>query len=142
MKIDRTGPARPAVPTKRSDRAGKSGNTSFSQHLKSGTDDVAGAAAVTPVGAVDALLTIQEVEDATSGRAKAAARKWGHDVLDQLERLRIGIISGIVPRHDLERIAASVERQRSRTNDPALEQILNEIELRAKVELAKLDRGT
>ena len=142
MKIDRTGPARPAVPTKRSERASKTGNPGFAQHLKSGGDDVAGAAAVAPVSAVDALLTIQEVEDSTEGRAKAAARKWGHDVLDQLERLRVGIISGIVPRHDLERIATSVARQRMRTNDPVLEQILNEIELRAKVELAKLDRET
>ena len=33
-----------------------------------------------------------------------------------------------------------VDGKRERTNDPALEMILDEIELRAKVELAKLDR--
>jgi hypothetical protein len=58
-----------------------------------------------------------------------------------LEQLRIGIISGVIPRHELERIATTVERQRTRTSDPALEAILDEIELRAKVELAKLDRA-
>jgi len=140
MKIDRTGSARPAAPAKRGEKAGKSQASKFSQHLKSGSDAVTGAAPTGPVTTVDALLTIQEVEDSTSGRSKSRARKWGHEVLDQLEQLRIGIISGIVPRADLERIAASIEAQRAQTNDPALEQILDEIDLRARVELAKLDR--
>jgi Class II flagellar assembly regulator len=140
MKIDRTGPARPAAPAKRSEKAGKSQDSKFSQHLKSGPDAVAGPSAAGPVSTVDALLSIQEVEDSTSGKSKSKARKWGHDMLDQLEQLRIGIVGGVVPRADLERIAASIERQRVRTNDPLLELILDEIELRAKVELAKLDR--
>ena len=140
MKIDRTGPARPAAPVKRSEKAGKGQSSKFSQHLNSGTDAVAGAAAATPVSTVESLLTIQEVEDSTGGKSKSRARKWGHDVLDELERLRIGIIGGVVPRGELERIAASIERRRAQTDDPALEQILDEIELRAKVELAKLDR--
>jgi hypothetical protein len=101
---------------------------------------VAGPAAAGPVGAVDALLAIQEVEDSTSGPSKSRARKWGHDMLDQLEQLRIGIVGGVVPRADLERIAASIEQHRVRTDDPLLELILDEIELRANVELAKLDR--
>jgi hypothetical protein len=141
MKIDRTGPVRPTAPAKRSDKAGKARGGDFSQHLKSGTEAVAGAAAASPVTSVDALLSIQEVGDSTSGQSKSRARKWGNDVLDQLEQLRIGIISGVIPRHELERIATTVERQRTRTSDPALEAILDEIELRAKVEMAKLDRA-
>lgn len=140
MKIDPTGPARPAAPVKRGEKAGKNQSSKFSQHLKSGTEAVAGATSAAPVSSVDALLTIQEVEDSTTGKSRSRARKWGHDVLDELERLRLGIIDGAVPRGDLERIAASIERHRARTDDPLLEQILDEIELRAKVELAKLDR--
>jgi len=140
MKIDRTGPARPAAPVKRSERAGKAQNAKFSQHLKSGPESVAGAVGASPMSAVEALLSLQEVEDGTSGQSRSRARKWGNDVLDDLERLRVGIISGIIPRGDLERIAASVEQRRARTDDPALEMILDEIELRAKVELAKLEQ--
>jgi len=140
MKIDRTGPVRPAAPAKRSEKAGKAQGSSFSQHLKPGPEAVAGAVAPSPVSTVDALLSIQEVGDATTGQSKSRARKWGNDVLDQLEQLRIGIVGGVIPRHELERIAAMVEGQRKRTDDPALEMILDEIELRAKVELAKLDR--
>ncbi len=141
MKIDRTGPARPAAPVKRSEKAGRTKSSKFSQHLKSGQDDSVGAVAgAAPMSTVEALLSLQEVEDSTSGQSRSRARKWGNDVLDDLERLRIGIISGVVPRADLERIAASVERRRAQTDDPALESILDEIELRAKVELAKLER--
>jgi hypothetical protein len=145
MKIDRTGSARPAAPAKRSEKAGKTQSSNFSQHMKAAPEVEAeaapGVAPTSTVSAVDALLSIQEVEDATTGQARSRARKWGHDMLDQLDRLRIGIIGGVVPRQDLERIAAAIERQRVRTNDPRLELILDEIELRAKVELAKLDRG-
>lgn len=140
MKIDRTGSARPAAPAKRSEKTGKSQSAKFSQHLKPETEAVAGPTAAGPVSAVDALLALQEVDDSTTGQSKSRARKWGHDMLDQLERLRIGIVDGVVPRADLERIAQSIERQRVRTDDPLLEVILDEIELRAKVELAKLDR--
>ena len=141
MKIDRTGPVRPSAPAKRSEKSGKTQGSSFSQHLKSGSDAAAWVAAANPVSAVDALLTIQEVQDPATGQSRSRARKWGNDVLDQLEQLRIGLVEGIIPRHELERIAATVDRQRARTDDPALEAILDEIELRAKVELAKLDRG-
>lgn len=141
MKIDRTGPARPAVPAKRSEKSGRAQGASFSQHLKPGTDSATGITAAAPVTTVDALLTIQEVQDSATGQARARARKWGSDVLDRLDRLRIGLIEGTIPRHELERIAVLVDRQRARTDDPALEAILDEIELRAKVELAKLDRA-
>lgn len=140
MKIDRTGPVRPTGPIRRSDKAGKARGSDFSQHLKSEPEAVGNAAAAGPVAAIDALLTIQEVDDSATGQSKSRARKWGNDVLDQLEQLRIGLIGGVIPRHELERIATTVERQRVSTDDPALESILDEIELRAKVELAKLDR--
>lgn len=140
MKIDRTGPVRTASSAKRSEKAGRAKGSKFSQHLKPETDAVAGAVAPSPVSTVDALLSIQEVEDSTTGQSKARARKWGNDVLDRLEQIRVGIIGGVIPRHELERIAAMVDGQRERTDDPALEMILDEIELRAKVELAKLDR--
>jgi len=140
MKIDRTGPALPAAPVKRSEKAGRTQSSKFSQHLKSGQESVAGVAGAAPMSTVEGLLALQEVEDSTTGQSRSRARKWGNDVLDGLERLRIGIITGVVPKAELERIAASVERQRAHTDDPALEAILDEIELRAKVELAKLER--
>ena len=142
MKIDRTGAVQSATPAKRGDKAKKAQAGSFSKHMTTGADTAGGAGAVAPVPAVDALLSIQEVEDSTTGQSQGRARQWGMDVLDQLDRLRLGIISGRVARDDLERIAALVERQRARSDDPALTQILDEIELRAKVELAKFEQAS
>ena len=64
----------------------------------------------------------------------------GEDLLDELDQIRIGLLTGSLPRATLERLAARVEAKRHRVDDPSLIQILDEIELRAAVELAKLGR--
>ena len=85
----------------------------------------------------DALLSLQEVGDSTSEQGNSRARRWGEDLLDRLDMLRLGILSGGIPRADLERIASMVGAQRLRATDPRLAEVLGEIELRARVELAK-----
>ena len=140
MKIDRTGAVQTSTPAKRGEKAKKAEAGGFSKHMAAGAEATGASGPVSPVQSVDALLSIQEVDDATTGQSQKQARQWGTDVLDQLDRLRIGIISGTVARHDLERIAALVERHRARSDDPLLAQILDEIELRARVELAKFEQ--
>ena len=50
------------------------------------------------------------------------------------------LLTGSLPRATLERLGARIEAKRHRVDDPGLIQILDEIELRAAVELAKLGR--
>ena len=76
--------------------------------------------------------------DPTSGRSQGVRR--GLDLLDQLERLRRAIMLGDLTRAQVERLAALVAAQRGRVDDPALAELLNEIEVRAAVELAKVGR--
>jgi len=91
---------------------------------------------------VDALLAIQEVEDSTTGGRNARGRQWGGEVLDRLEAIRLGLLAGGIPVSELRDIAALVSSQKESVSDPRLQEILDEIELRARVELAKyeLDR--
>lgn len=84
---------------------------------------------------VDALLSIQEVGDATTGKRKAMQR--GHDLLDSLEQMRADLLAGSVPPERLARILDLV-RGRLPSGDPRLEGLIDEIDLRARVELAKL----
>jgi hypothetical protein len=140
MKIDRTAPSRTASPVKRNEKAGKAQTTQFSRHLDSDRDAAEQIGTVAPVHSVDALLSIQEVGDATDGEARKKARRWAVDLLDILDQLRIGIISGGVAKQDLERITTMVEHHRVQSDDPKLNMILDEIELRARVELAKFER--
>jgi hypothetical protein len=84
---------------------------------------------------LDALLSLQEVEDPLTGRRKAMAR--GHDLLDTLENLKADVLAGRVSPERLGRIAMLLS-QRDSSGHPELEQVIDEIELRARVELAKL----
>ena len=102
-------------------------------------DPVSGAA---PAHAIDALLAIQEVDDATTGGGNARGRRWGEEVLDRLEAVRLGLLSGGIPISELRSISELVERQRENVTDAGLQALLDEIELRARVELAKYERDS
>jgi len=142
MKVDSSRGVRPGKGAKAAKRgAGSTG--AFAQEMKgsssAGTADEAAAAA--PSGAIDALLAVQEVGDATSGGGNARSRAWGNDVLDRLEEIRLGLLTGTIPVARLETLARLVSQQRETDLDPRLAAILDDIELRARVELAKLGRS-
>jgi hypothetical protein len=51
------------------------------------------------------------------------------------------MIDGDLNQGDLERLKQAVREERAATDEPGLEGVLNEIETRAAVELAKLSRS-
>jgi hypothetical protein len=139
MKIDPTGPARGAGSVRRTDRAGASRSGDFSRHLESASTS-SGVNGANPVGTVNALLSLQEVDDSLNGRAKA--RQRAADILDELDALRDGLLAGTLPREAIVRLAQLVRARGPEVDDPRLKDVLDEIELRAEVELAKLDSRT
>ena len=56
--------------------------------------------------------------------------------------LRDGLLAGTLPREALVRLAQLVRTRGAEIDDPRLKDVLDEIELRAEVELAKLDSQT
>ena len=140
MKIEKTGSARPTSPTRRTGKTNQSGNARFSDALEQTSGQVSGVSGAGPAQSVDALLAIQEVDDSVDGRSRKGSR-WGESILDKLDSLRIGLIGGGIPRADLEAITEMLEEGRGDVTDPELSQILDEIELRARVELAKHHRS-
>lgn len=139
MKIEGTGSVR-STPVKRNERSRKAGSSSFANEMGGKGDPGTAVSGAAPVHAADALLAIQEVEDSTGGGSNARARRWGHEILDRLEVIRLGLLAGGIPVSELHNIAALVSRQREKVTDPRLIDLLDEIELRARVELAKYDR--
>ena len=89
------------------------------------------------IAGVDALIALQEVPDALTGKAKAARR--GRDMLDLLDDVREGLLNGSVQRSTLRRLLQLVSVHREDFVDPGLQATLDDIELRARVELAKLN---
>ncbi len=135
MKIDPTG--RLPSTTARRARAGgrKVGSNQFSKHLAPGPQASAEVRSHGPV-AIDPLLAVQEVADATSDTTRAKAR--AEVVLARLDELRTDILSGRIPRERLRDLTRLVRAKRTAISDPKLAEILDEIELRAEVELTKL----
>ncbi len=89
-----------------------------------------------PIAAVDALLSIQEVPDPDQGTRSNV--QHGNDVLDLLDEIRIGLLNGRIPEHRLTALVRLLGARNKHFVDPRLGQIVDEIELRARVELAKL----
>ena len=58
--------------------------------------------------------------------------------MERLEQIRLGLLRGNLSRLDLQGLVLRLAERRRETGDPRLIEIVDEIELRAKVELAKL----
>ena len=135
MKIQSTGAAR-AAGTKRTDKAKSAGDGSFSKLLATG-EAADGVQAAAPTHSVDALLAAQEVPtdaDAAHGRARQRAAT----LLDRLEEIRDGLLFGAISKSRLQDLARMVKEKRETMADPRLGELLDEIELRVRIELAKL----
>lgn len=118
-------------------KAARSSGPSFKETLKTPSSGGARAAGATArANSVDALLAIQEVPDSTTGRSRGLA--MARDLLDGLEEIRRGLLLGAIPTSRLKNIADMVRQRKAMTTDPELTDLLEEINLRASVELAKL----
>lgn len=138
MRID--GPRGPAGAgaSGRTRRADASGAT-FELGQPAKAADTKSAAAAAPLASLDALIGLQMVDDAVTKRRRGVKR--GRSMLDALDDIKISLLAGRVPSRDLARLLAAVEGRERDTDDPRLEALLDEIELRARVEMAKLDRA-
>lgn len=135
MKITGLGRSEPAS-TRKTDRA-KGGSEPF--RLFSGNAEAAtGAAPPTPLAPVNALVALQEVSDALEGKRRAVRR--GNDMLDLLDEVRHGLLTGSVSETKLSSLVRVVEATQDHLSESGLADLLGEIELRARVELAKLGR--
>jgi hypothetical protein len=102
--------------------------------------DVGHAGSVSDVAAtagINNLLALQEISEEDVHRRKLLQQ--GNNILDALEKLRRQILIGSVPRHTLIDIGRQLSVQKQAVSDPQLSALIEDIELRAAVELAKLE---
>lgn len=93
------------------------------------------ASAPASLGSVDALLALQELDGPLERRRRAVKR--GRRILDELDAVKLGVLSGEVAPETLAKLTDAIREQRGATGDPDLEGVLDQIETRAAVELAK-----
>lgn len=90
-----------------------------------------------PVASLDALLALQAVDDPLFRRRKAVRR--GRSLLDALELLRGDLLSGPIGDGRLNQLLALIGQAREQSV-PELDALVDEIEVRVHVELAKHGR--
>ena len=139
MKITGSGPSAGASQRRRvSNGAGDGAAGAFFEHVGARVPAPAGLAPAPPLAALDGVLAVQEVLDPTAERRRAT--RHGHSLLDELRALQLAMVDGQVPEGILRRLAGLVDGLRPSAADARLDAVLDAIELRAAVELAKLRR--
>lgn len=143
MKISKAGPTKQTASTKKKQSTAKAGE--FAEQVRGvvsagGPDGAEAVESTAPVGAMESILAVQEVPDATDGRSKGILLRYGDKLLDYLDEIRLAILSGAISKQRLAALAQMLREKRQTCEDPRLNEILDEIELRAEVEIAKLIR--
>ena len=136
MKIAGTGPVQTSSVRRRT-KSGGTDSAEFAEQLSAGRQTQSAAAPV-PTGSIDGLFLLQEIDD--EGRGKREARDYGEALLDRLDEIRDSLLTGALNTSTLNRLLDQVRARKSANPDPRLREILEEIELRAAVELAKFRR--
>ena len=139
MKISKVGSGKKASSTSRQKAVTGKGEA-FAEHLRDAATVLAtqGVSESGTVGVVGSILAVQETPDSTQSRSRGLAMHYGEDLLDHLEDLRRDLLTGAIAKEKLSGLAQKMRAQRRQTDDPRLNTIIDEIELRAEVEIAKL----
>lgn len=138
MKIE--GPGRPQAaggPQRAKARGGAGGF-----RVETGQEEApaANVASAGPTLAVSSLLSLQEAPTApTAADGRSRGLRRGRELLDQLDRIRLALLTGQIPVSRLEGLMRLLKQARAEAGDPALDGLLAEIELRCAVELAKFE---
>jgi Class II flagellar assembly regulator len=139
MKIGSTSSVETAG-SRRTQRRSDKAASSFHLDAPGGARPAAALSPASPLPAVDALLTLQAVPEVLEGKRRALRRAG--DMLDILDDIRLSLLEGRIPRGKLEGLLRTVQSRRDAVADPALSTLLDEIEIRAEVELAKFEASS
>lgn len=104
-----------------------------------GAASVARTSGVVGVAGIEALLALQDVGGPLERRKRAVSRAGR--ILDVLDEVRVALIDGQLSPSSLDRLVRAVREERENTEDGRLEGVLDEIETRAAVEIAKLEQA-
>jgi parvulin-like peptidyl-prolyl isomerase len=136
MRIDST--ARSSGVTGRSGASRSSGDGGFFIDDSAGATQAGSAAPVAQTAGIDALLALQSAEEPLAQRRKKAVRR-ANALLDTLETIKADLLLGQVSEGRLNQLMVQIGQLRER-GLADLDAVLDDIELRARVELAKFGR--
>ncbi len=111
----------------------------FGQYMESeGAQSSKEADSMAKINQTESLLSVQAAENPTEKASKQRMRQRAEQILDMLEDMRHNLLTGRLTVGQLLAIADVVASYREKISDPKLTVILDDIDLRAQVEIAKL----
>ena len=116
------------------------GGASFSSYLTSLKSDTPGVSGPANISVADAIFATQMVDGEEEREIKKKLVKRSSTLIEKLEEIRDGLLIGEISKDKLIEISRFVKDRRFETSDTKLQEIIEEIELRVEVELAKLMR--
>ncbi|KKC35512.1 hypothetical protein WH87_15715 [Devosia epidermidihirudinis] len=117
---------------------GRSGTgAGFSPIGADGPARVASSAPVASMAGIDAILALQAVDGPLEGRRKAVRR--ASSLLDTLDDIKADLLVGRISVDRLDSLVATLSELREHSQ-PGLDAVLDDIDLRVRVELAKFGR--
>jgi class II flagellar assembly regulator FliX len=130
------GPAGTAMATSSatSPRRASSGTFSVNEHSESSATK--GPSATRSFGGIDALIALQGVDDPMERRRQGVKR--GRLALDALDELKIGLLGGTLTPATLNKLRSAAAFLKDGSGEAGLDGVLDEIELRVEVEIAKI----
>lgn len=137
MKVEGPNSTRQTAGTSRKGKISDGGG-GFGDFMSEGTTESAGSGATHSIAHIDTLLAVQEAENPTERATRKRMKKRADDLLDELERMRLGLLTGTLTVGHVIDIADVVAQHREKIMDPRLTAVLDEIDLRAQIELAKM----
>lgn len=137
MKIDKTSSTGKTGKTDEKKKV-STGDKTFSDMVSGGASETSGTSESQSIYNVDALLAVQAAEDPTQKAARKRMQQRASNILDELEAIRMGLLTGTLTVGDIINVADVVASHREKVVDPQLTSLLDEIDLRAQVEIAKV----
>jgi hypothetical protein len=134
-KVDGPSALRGVATTREIRRPARTGGTGFVKHLGAPLEN-GGVSSLAALGTISPVMGLQEIDDALA-RSKRGKHR-AQSILDQLEEIRLELLLGGLSQGRLMQLSRMVTTRRPDIEDPRLAEILDEIDLRAQVELAKM----
>ncbi len=140
MKIE--GPKRTdaASTSKKSGKTSAAGG-SFGDFIAQAPKQAAATHSTQSIAQLDSLLALQGAESPTERASRGRMRKRAISVLEELDKMRLAMLNGNLTVGHMIDIADVVASHREKIMDPKLTAIMDEIDLRAQVELAKMQKA-
>lgn len=140
MKIE--GPSK-VKETGKSSKTASTGKTdgTFGAMVTGAAKETSNVAATQSIAKVDALLAVQGLESATERKAKRQMRERADKILRQMDHLRLGLLTNNLTLGQVVDIADVVASHREKISDPKMSAVLDEIDLRAQIEIAKMRKA-